>query len=85
MPDSEAVVGALRTYQEGGHCGDGIHHLYATVVRGQRLSLTLAINVVATLLRSITDPNVRVDAATPEPPKVDRWDSSGSPSPSPSW
>ena len=29
--DSEAVVGALRTSQEGGHCGDGIHHLYATV------------------------------------------------------
>ena len=31
VPDSEAAVGALRTYQEGGHCGDGIHHLYATV------------------------------------------------------
>ena len=27
VPDSEAAVGALRTYQEGGHCGDGIHHL----------------------------------------------------------
>ena len=34
VPDSEAAVGALRTYQEGGHCGDGIHHLYATVLGG---------------------------------------------------
>ena len=46
VPDSEAVVGALRTYQEGGHCGDGIHHLYATVLGGRRLSLALAINMV---------------------------------------
>ena len=34
VPDSEAAVGALRTYQEGGHCGDGIHHLYATILGG---------------------------------------------------
>ena len=34
MPDSEGAVGALHTYQEGGHCGDGIHHLYATVLGG---------------------------------------------------
>ena len=26
VPDSQAAVGALRTYQVGGHCGDGIHH-----------------------------------------------------------
>ena len=32
VPDSEAAMGALRTYHEGGHCGDGIHHLYATVL-----------------------------------------------------
>ena len=46
MPDSEVAVGALRTYQEGGHCGDGIHHLYATVLGGCRLSPASAINVV---------------------------------------
>ena len=69
--DSEAVVGALRTYQEGGHCGDGIHHLYATVLGGQRLSPTSAINVVTKPSHWITDLNARVDAATQEPPEVD--------------
>ena len=34
VPNSEAVVGAPRTYQEGGLRGDGIHHLYATVLGG---------------------------------------------------
>ena len=29
VPDSESAVGALRTYQDGGHCADKIHHLYA--------------------------------------------------------
>ena len=48
VPNSEAAVGALRTYQEGGRCGDGIHHLSATVLGGQCLSPTLAINVVTT-------------------------------------
>ena len=71
VPDSEAAVGALRTYQEGGHCGDGIHHLYAAVLGGKRLSPKSAINVVTTLLHWITDLNVRVDAATKEPPEVD--------------
>ena len=71
VPDSEAAVGALRTYQEGGHCGDGIHHLYATVLGGRRLSPTSAINVVTTPSHWITDLNVRVDAATQEPPEVD--------------
>ena len=71
MTDSEAAVGALRTYQEGGHRGDGIHHLYATVMAGQRLSPRSAINVVTTPSHWITDLNVRVDAATREPPEVD--------------
>ena len=71
VPDSEAAVGALRTYQEGGHSGDGIHHLYATVLGGQRLSPRSAINVVTTPSHWITDHNVRVDAATREPPEVD--------------
>ena len=71
MPDSEAAVGALRTYQEGGHCGDGIHHLYAMVLGGQRLSPESAINVATTPSHWITDLNVRVDAATQEPPEVD--------------
>ena len=71
VQDSEAAVGGLRTYQEGGHCGDGIHHLYATVLGGRCLSPTSAINVVTTPLHWITDLNVRVDAATQEPPEVD--------------
>ena len=71
VPDSEAAVGALRTYQEGGHYGDGIHHLYATVLGGQPLSPESAINVVTTPSHWITDLNVRVDAATQEPPEVD--------------
>ena len=64
VPNSEAVVGALRTYQEGGHCGDGIHHLYAMVLGGHRLAPTSAINVVTTPSHWITDLNVQVDAAT---------------------
>ena len=71
VPDSEAAVGALRTYHDGGHCGDGIHHLYATVLGGRRLSPGSAINVVTTPSHWITDLNVRVDAATQEPPEVD--------------
>ena len=71
VPDSEAAVGALRTYHEGAHCGNGIHHLYATVLGGQRLSPESAINVVTTPSHWITDLNVRVDAATQEPPEVD--------------
>ena len=50
VPDFEAAVGALRTYQEGGHSGDGIHHLYATVPGGRSLARTSAINVVTTPL-----------------------------------
>ena len=69
MLESEAVVGVLRTYKEGGHYGDGIHHVYATVPGGRRLSLASAINVVTTL--SLADLNVRIDAATQEPPEVD--------------
>ena len=71
VPDSEAAVGALRTYQEGGHCGDGIHHLYAAVLEGKRLSPKSAINVVTTPSHWITDLNVHVDAAAHEPPEVD--------------
>ena len=41
-------MGALRTYQEGGHCGDGMHHLYVAVLGGERLSPKPAINVVTT-------------------------------------
>ena len=71
VPDSEAAVEALQTYQEGGHCGDGIHHLYATVLGGRRLSPASAINVATTPSHWITDLNVQVDAATQEPPQVD--------------
>ena len=71
VPDSEAAVGALRTYEEGGHCGGGIHHLHATVLGSPNLSSTSAINVVTMPSHWITDLNVRVDAATQKPPKVD--------------
>ena len=71
VPDSEAAVGALRMYQEGGHCGDGIHQLCATALRGGRLSPASAINVVTTPSHWITDLNVHVNAATQEPPEVD--------------
>ena len=71
VPNSEAAVGALRTYHEGSDCGDGIHHLYATVLGGRRLSPASAINMVTTLSHWITDLNVRVDAATQEPLEVD--------------
>ena len=69
--DSKAVVGGHRTYQEGGHCGDGIHHLYATVLGGRRLAPTSAINVGTTPSYWITEVNVRVDAATHDLPEVD--------------
>ena len=64
-------MGALCTYQEGGHCGDGIHDLYAANLGGERLSPKSAINVVTTPSHWITDRNVRMDAATQEPPEVD--------------
>ena len=71
VPDSDAAVGALRTYQAGGHCGDGIHHLYATVLGGARLAPTSASLVVTTPSHWIADLNVRVDATTQDPPEVD--------------
>ena len=65
-------MGALRTYREGTHCGDGIHHLYATVQGGQHLSPASPIkNVVTTPSHWVTDVNISVDAATCEPPEVD--------------
>ena len=66
VPHSEAAVGALRTYQEGGHCGDGIHHLYATVLGegGGCVFPASAINVVTMASHWTTDLNVRADTAT---------------------
>ena len=64
-------MGALCTYQEGGHCGDGIHHLYATVLGGGRVVPASEINVITTPSHGIKDLNVRVDAATQDPPEVD--------------
>ena len=69
--DSESAVGALRTYQEGGKCGDGIHHLYAQTLGVGRLSSRAAINMVVTLSHWITSISVRVDAATREEPQAD--------------
>ena len=64
-------MGALRTYQKGGHCGDGTHHLYATVLGGGRVVPTSTINTITTPSHWITDLNVRVDTATQDPPEVD--------------
>ena len=47
------------------------HHPYASVLGGRRLSPTSAMNVVTTPSHLTTDLNVRVDAATQEPPEVD--------------
>ena len=71
VPDSEAAAGALRTYQEGGHCEDGIHQLYAMVVGGRPLSPASAINLVTTPSHGTTDLNLRVDVAAQEPREVD--------------
>ena len=48
VPVSEFAVGALCTNQGGGHCGDGIHHLYAWTLGAERLALKAAINIVVT-------------------------------------
>ena len=37
MPDSESTIDTLRTYHEGGHCGDGINHLYLQTLGAKRL------------------------------------------------
>ena len=71
VPNSESAKGALRTYQQGGKCGDGIHHLYARTLGAERLSPRAAINVVVTPSQWITSINVRVDAATREEPRAD--------------
>ena len=41
VPDSEPAVGTLCTNHEGGHCGDGIHHLGARTLGAERLALGL--------------------------------------------
>ena len=41
VPDPESAVGALCTYQEGGHCGDGIHHLYGQTLGAAELQTDL--------------------------------------------
>ena len=69
--DSESAVGALRTYQEGGQCGDGIHHLYARTLVAERLAPATAVNIVVTPSHWITAINVRVDVATREEPQAD--------------
>ena len=48
VPDSESAIGALRTYQEGGHCRDGIHHQYAHTLGARCLASEATINIVVT-------------------------------------
>ena len=71
VPDSELAVGALRTYQEGGKCGDGIHHLHSHTPGAEHLSPRCAIKVVVTPSHRIASIDVWVDAATREEPRVD--------------
>ena len=48
VPDPKSAVGALRTYQEGGHNGDDIHHQYAHPPGAESLAPKAAINIVVT-------------------------------------
>ena len=59
VPDLESAVGG----QEGGHCGDGIHHKYAHTPGAEHLAPQASINIVVTLSQWITAVTVRVDAA----------------------
>ena len=67
-------MGTLRKSQDGGKCGDGIHHLYAHTLGAECLPPRSAIHVVVTPSHWITSINVWVDAATREEPEADlRW------------
>ena len=78
-PYSQGFTGWCRTRRRqwgpphllGGHCEDGIHHLYARVLGRSRLVPTWAMNVITMPSHWITDLNVGVDAATQDPPEVD--------------
>ena len=65
---AESAVGALRRYQEGGRCGDGIRHHNAHTRGAQRLTSKAAINIVVAPSQWITAINVRGDVATREEP-----------------
>ena len=56
--DSKSAVGALCTYQESRHCGDGIHHLYEHTVAATCLAPKAAINIVVTPSHWIPEINV---------------------------
>ena len=60
----------LHTYQEGGKCGDGIHHLYVHTRGAERLSSTSPINVVVTPADKITSINIGVGVTTREDPRA---------------
>ena len=71
VPDSDTALVILLTYQEGGHSRDGLYYLDATVVGCRCLSQASTIYAVTTSSHWIPDRNVRVDAATKEPQKMD--------------
>ena len=71
VPDSKFAVGVLRMYQEGGHCGDNIHHEYAHILGTQRPASKTAINIMVTPSHWITAINVHADAAITEEPQMD--------------
>ena len=64
VPDFESAVGALRTYRQHGHYGDGIHDLYAHTLGSAHLSPKAALHVVVALSHWIADINVRMDVVT---------------------
>ena len=58
MVDSEAAMGALRSYLKGDRSGEGMKLLYAQVVGDEKLEGTAAINIVATPSHWITRANM---------------------------
>ena len=71
VPDLESAISALRTYQEGGQCRDGIYHLYARTMGVEHLAPTATIIIVVTPSHWKTAINVQVDTASREEPQAD--------------
>ena len=72
--DSEAAMGALRSYLKGDRSGEGMKLLYAQIVGDEKLEGTAAINILATPSHWITRANMAADKAAEGPPMTSlRW------------
>ena len=71
VPDSKSAVGALHTHHEGGHCGEGIHHMYAQTLDSKRLAPGAAIKIVVTPSHRVTAIYAQVDMVTTEKRQAD--------------